>query len=629
MNARRRLFALVIAGIAVSAAVGWVAGSRISSPAEVASRTTPPKASPILVPAESRVLSTDILTRGTARFGSPRQLILASSSLKIDAGVANRLPLASKELREGDVVLTTSGRPVFLLNGAQPSFRDLGPGATGEDVRQLEEALARMRFDPGPVDGVYDAMTERAVVEWYERSGFAAFSASREQLAALRTSEAARNSAQVEALSALGSAGKDQAALDAAHIARDAAIDAAGRSQRGVEAASAGARAGDDAARAEVAAKEGALAALAAPRLAIPATPAEITAAEAEVARAEAAADAARLAGEQAVADAVAAGAPAAIATARAQADANNRTAAAEVVAKRAALQVTRAGTRSAPATASEIAAATADVRTAKATAEATRLAGLRAVADADAAAATAAASVTKALGEVAAAETALDTSSAAVGVRNQQVDLSAADVSLARLRAGVQVPADEVIFVASTPVRVSEVVVAIGARATGPLMTVTDAVVAVDGAFRLEEARLAKAGMAVAIDEPSLGIKATGTIRRVADAPGTNGADGFHIYFEVLVDGAPPGLVGASVRMTVPIESSGGKVLAVPLGALTLSADGSSRVQREQSGSLEFVTVEPGLSANGFVAVKPLSGALAAGDMVVIGFDQQGALPK
>ena len=152
---------------------------------------------------KERVLSTDILTRGTARFGSPRQLLLAPSSLKTDAGVANRLPLASKELKEGDVVLTTSGRPVFLLNGAQPSFRDLGPGVKGDDVRQLEEALARMGFDPGPVDGVYDALTERAVVAWYERSGFAPFSASRDQLAALRTSEAGRNSARVEVLSAL------------------------------------------------------------------------------------------------------------------------------------------------------------------------------------------------------------------------------------------------------------------------------------------------------------------------------------------------------------------------------------------------------------------------------------------
>ena len=55
------------------------------------------------------------------------------------------------------------------------------------------------------------------------------------------------------------------------------------------------------------------------------------------------------------------------------------------------------------------------------------------------------------------------------------------------------------------------------------------------------------------------------------------------------------------------------------------LSADGSSRVQRNQEGNLEFVTVEPGLSADGFVAVKALNGALNAGDLVVVGFGQEG----
>ena len=76
-------------------------------------------------------------------------------------------------------------------------------------------------------------------------------------------------------------------------------------------------------------------------------------------------------------------------------------------------------------------------------------------------------------------------------------------------------------------------------------------------------------------------------------------------------------------------LAGHGAGVLAVPVAALTLSADGSSRVQRDNKGTLEFVTVEPGLSASGFVAVKPLSGALQAGDLVVIGFDKQsGAAP-
>jgi hypothetical protein len=153
--------------------------------------------------------------------------------------------------------------------------------------------------------------------------------------------------------------------------------------------------------------------------------------------------------------------------------------------------------------------------------------------------------------------------------------------------------------------------------------MKVTSAVVAVDGSLRLEEAPLAKAGMAVQIDEPDLNIKEAGVISQVAESPGTNGVDGFHVWFEVLVDGSPTSLVGTSVRLIVPVESTGGAVLAVPVSAVTLSTDGSSRVQRQHNGVLEFVTVDPGLSAEGYVEVSPVEGDLQPGDLVVIGFDE------
>ncbi len=545
MTGRGRVAGIVLAAVVLAAAAGWVAGSRIHSPAEVASRTAPPPAAPILVPAEERILSTDIVTRGTARFGSPQQLSLAPSALKPEAGVTARLPLAGTELREGDVVFTTSGRPVFLLTGEQPAFRDLGPGIEGNDVRQLEEALARMGFDAGPIDGVYDKRTEDAVAAWYERAGFAPFTASAQQLAAVRALEADRNSTEIDVISAQDSAATAESALDAARAAHARALEV---SQASLSA----------------------------------------------------------------------------VAAAVAMADANNRAAAAEVVAKQAALDALGDG-----ATPAEIAAAEAELALARANAEVTRLTGERDVAAAQAAETASRADVTSALRDVRAAEKALGNANAALSVRYRQADIVASDLALAKLQAGVQVPADEVIFVASTPVRVADLVVERGGPATGPVMTVTDAIVAVDGSLRLEEAPLAEPGMPVIIDEPDLGIKATGIIRRVADSPGTNGVDGFHVYFEVLVDGSPPSLVGASVRMTIPVESTGGSVLAVPVGALTLSADGSSRVQRDDNGTLEFVTVEPGLSADGFVAVTPLDSVLNPGDLVVIGFDQQATAPR
>jgi hypothetical protein len=545
MTSRGRIIGIVLAVVGAAGLIGWVAGSQISSPAEVASHTAPPAAAPILVPAEERVISTDIVTRGTGRYGSPQQLSLVSSALKSGQVVAARLPTAGKEVKEGDILFITSGRPVFLLSGAEPAFRDLGPGITGNDVRQLEDALVRLGFDPGPVDGVYDGSTEAAVTAWYQRAGVSPFKASAEQTAAIRALEADRTNTEIDVISATDSVGTAESGLDAAHAAYDRAQQVWQNSQSALALAVGVANANDQAAVAAVNSKQAALSSLQASG----APPADIAAAESELALARATADSTRLTGDRDVA-----------------------------------------------------------------------------VAEADGSAA--AAEVNKTLRDVRAAETTLRNANSALSVRQRQANLVSSDLSLAKLQAGVQVPADEVIFVASTPVRVSEVV-ARSDQPGGPLITVTNASVAVDGSLRLEEAALAKAGMAVDIDEADLGIKATGTISRVAESPGTNGVDGFHVYFEVLVDNPPASLIGASVRLTVPVKSTGESVLAVPVSAVSMAADGSSRIQRSQEGNLEFVTVEPGLSADGFVAVKAVNGSLKAGDLVVVGFGEQDAAKK
>jgi peptidoglycan hydrolase-like protein with peptidoglycan-binding domain len=421
-------------------------------------------------------------------------------------------------------------------------FRDVGPGIRGDDVRQLEEALIRMGFDPGPADGVYDAATESAVRGWYERSGFSAFTASKEQLAAVRALETDRNNIEIDVITAEEAVLTAEAALNAADRNYMRAFEAHNRASAAVSAVSA-------------------------------------------------------------------------------TAVANNNAAAATVVSREAALNALRATPTSTPA---EIAAAEAELALARASADATRAQGERDIADAQATEASARADEQAALADVRAAETALTRFDAALAVRYQQADIVASDLSVARLQAGVQVPADEIIFVASAPVRVSEATA--GDQTTGPLVTVTNAIVAIDGALRLEEGPIVEPGMTVLIDEADLNIKATGKVSRVADAPGTNGVDGFHIYFEVIVDNSPANLVGASVRLKVPVESTSGSVLAVPVSALSLSTDGSSRIQLENR---EYVTVEPGLSANGFIEVTPIEGTLKAGDLVVVGFDQDAQVSR
>lgn len=384
----RRVLVVTVAAVAVvSSLTTWFAGQLIRSPAEAAAQSGPPEPAPILVPVEEQVLATKIVTRGTGRYGSPRHLSVTPSALKSSAGVVTSAAKVGSTVDEGDVLLTISGRPVFLLQGSQPSFRDLGPGMSGADVRQLEQALQRVGLDPGPVDGRYDLGTEGAIATLYGRHGFQPVVATEAQLAAARPREA-------------------------------------------------------------------------------------------------------------------------------------------DLV------QGWRAGS-------------------------------------------------------------------------------------------GVQLPADEVVFLPDAPVRITELLAKAGSRAEGPLVTVTDSDVVIEGVIPIEQADLVEEGADVVFDEAALGIEGSATVSHIADGPGTEGADAFHVAFQVAVKDPPPGLVGASVRLTVPIESTKKAKLTVPLSAVSLGPDGASRVQLSIGEGFEFVPVQTGLSADGYVIVTPREGTLAPGDLVVVGIDR------
>jgi putative peptidoglycan binding protein len=462
---RKYKLAFSLIFVVLLAVVSWVAGSKIQSPAEAAARTAPPTPSPILVPVEERVLTSDIITRGTARFGLPQSISLAPSPLKSEAGVITTLPARGDQLKEGDVLLTASGRPIFLLQGAIPAYRDLTAGLSGEDVRQLEAALKRLKFDPGPVDGVYDTKTGAAVADLYTSAGYSSFVPTEEQLASLRALE-----------NELAVAVNDKAAAEDTLALAPLAVKAA-QAQRASEVASASG-------------------------------------------------------------------------SAQAAAQLNG-----------------------------DIAVKTAEDAQKAAEREVKRLTTL--------------------------------------------VDELTAEFESARGKTDSPMPIDEIVFIPSFPVRVEEINAKIGDAASGPIIVVTNNHLAIDSSLPLAEAPLVKPGMKVAIDEPDLGLQATGVVSRVAETPGTDGADGYHVYFEVLVDETQVKLEGFSLRLTIPVESTGGAVTVVPISALFLAADGTSRVQVETDGKLEFLEVKPGLSADGFVEVTPVEGALSAGQLVLVGYEK------
>lgn len=167
----RRGILVVVAVVAVlSAVLGWAAGQRIKSPAEVAAEREPPPPSLISVPVEQMVLSDDLVIRGTLRSADTTELPPPA----VDGStIITRLPLeAGDPIEEGDVVAEVAGRPIFALQGELPVFRNLIPTLKGPDVLQLEQALARLGYDPGDVDDTYTSSTVAAVATFYRDRGY-------------------------------------------------------------------------------------------------------------------------------------------------------------------------------------------------------------------------------------------------------------------------------------------------------------------------------------------------------------------------------------------------------------------------------------------------------------------------
>ena len=547
----------------------WVAGSKIESPADAAARTAPPTPSPILVPVEKRVLSSKIVTRGSGRFGLPQQISIAPSALKASAGLIATLPLRNTQIEEGGILFTASGRPMFALGGKVPAYRDLVPGISGDDVRQLEQGLKRLGFDPGPIDGSYDQQTSAAVAKWYKSKGWEPFGPTREQLASLFTLErdwGEANKSRLVAAAAAAAAvpGVESARATAYHSYRTAATELAARRTEQHKFAAASAKDLPQVVESERAKAEYTNAAAAA----------ELRAQIAE--QALIALDPRQPETARAVADAKLEVARAAAAKARLEGELAVQTAKSDTILAVERLQLAEAAVRS------------------------TRLEGEKAV------------------------RAAIDAQKIAeldARLATDRAHRLGSDLETARRKLGVQVPVDEIVFIPALPVRVEEVKAAIGSAAAGLVMTVTDNQLAIDSSLALDQAPLVKLGMEVAIDEQALGIKATGAVEMVASTPGTRGVDGYHVYFEVRVKETLTKLEGVSLRLTIPIQSTKGDVTAVPVSALSLAADGTSRIQVQNKGALEYVVVKAGLSADGFVEVIPVKGTLAPGQLVVVGY--------
>jgi multidrug efflux pump subunit AcrA (membrane-fusion protein) len=129
-------------------------------------------------------------------------------------------------------------------------------------------------------------------------------------------------------------------------------------------------------------------------------------------------------------------------------------------------------------------------------------------------------------------------------------------DLEAANVWTGVQVPADEVVFLPTLPVRVEQATVLIGDPANGPVLAVKQGRMTIDTSVPGAKARSLKKGMKVditAIDGSAPGLAIQGIVDVIAPRPGTNGVDRHDVYLRVSVveDAATPP-EGASLRLTI-----------------------------------------------------------------------------
>jgi peptidoglycan hydrolase-like protein with peptidoglycan-binding domain len=149
----------------------------IKSPAQVAADTAPPAPDVLTAPVEHRVISQALITRGKVT-ASQHTDVSSGPRAGDDAGrsVVTKVEAApGRKLGAGQVLLEVSGRPLFVLKGALPAYRDLTAGKRGEDVAQLQAALRDSGHSTGSdPSGVFGPGTELAVTSFYRAIGYEA-----------------------------------------------------------------------------------------------------------------------------------------------------------------------------------------------------------------------------------------------------------------------------------------------------------------------------------------------------------------------------------------------------------------------------------------------------------------------
>lgn len=191
---------LVVAGVLLTVG-GLVGASFVKSPADVASAQKAPPPDVLTAEVTHQKVSSTIITRGTVAARREISFTPESAWGATRMVVSARPPRVGSRVRSGDLLTQVSGRPVFVLIGGVPAYRDLRSGDTGTDVAQLRAALAAAGYSSAADRaGTFGSATASAVTRFYAAHGVRVATTGGDQIAP-----------QGEADTSAGSAGSSKA----------------------------------------------------------------------------------------------------------------------------------------------------------------------------------------------------------------------------------------------------------------------------------------------------------------------------------------------------------------------------------------------------------------------------------
>ena len=185
--------------------------------------------------------------------------------------------------------------------------------------------------------------------------------------------------------------------------------------------------------------------------------------------------------------------------------------------------------------------------------------------------------------------------------------------------------PSSEVLYLAGLPRRVDEVSVTRGSIITASVMRVSGASLVIAATAASADAALLEEGALATVAMPD-GSEIQASVTSIVPQDGESGDTAARFDVDLVpVELTPEQLTllqGNNVRISIPVSSTDGEVLAVPLAALTAGPGGESRIEVSTGDGeeTELIEVKTGLAAEGYVEISAVDGTISEGDLVVVG---------